>query len=137
MHYKAYPLKSIKLKKHFLSRHYPSVSLLHPLWAFCTIKGADNVLIWAPTLRCTIQKQDLSSYMYKLIYTQKGRVVVVVKKEGVSNLYPGEMKEDSDMSYRYHEGLRAVVVSMQKEGESTALGKYVPPFTLLICNSIS
>lgn len=34
------------------------------------------------------------------------------KKEGVSNLYPGEMKEDSDMSYRYQEGLRAVVVSM-------------------------
>lgn len=135
MHYKAYPLKSIKLKKHFLSRHYPSVSLLHPLWAFYTIKGADNVLIWVPTLRCTIQKQDLSSYMYKLIYTQKERWRG--EKEGVSNLYPGEMKEDSDMSYRYQEGLRAVVVSMQKVGESTALGKYVPPFTLLICNSIS
>lgn len=34
------------------------------------------------------------------------------KKGGVSNLYPGEMKEDSDMSYRYQEGFRAVVVSM-------------------------
>ena len=66
-------LKSIKLKKHFLSRHYPSVSILHPLWAFCTIKGADNVLIWAPTQRCTMQKQDLSSYMYILIYTRKGK----------------------------------------------------------------
>lgn len=50
------------------------------------------------------------------------------REEGVSNLYPGEMREDSDMSYRYQEGLRAVVVSKQKRrGSLEALGKYLPP----------
>lgn len=59
--------------------------------------------------------------MYTLIDQEKGR------GGGVSNLHPGEMREDSDMSYRYQEGLRVVVVSKLKEREPKAQGKYSPP----------
>lgn len=51
------------------------------------------------------------------------------KTEGISNTYPGEMREDSDMSYRYQEGFRVVVVSMLEEwGEEDSGEIYSPSY---------